>query len=195
VGRNRTAIQRSGSTCRIFSIGPRCRPAGNCGAQGYRSGRPAASSGTYLRGLSFHRAPRSAGQGSGQERSIRAMNTTEAMAPDQLPAQTPLASAATASTSIPTRQAHPPGCSTSGRRCSIRARYPHLTYRFTPEASKAPIRSQRTVGADPSRRRAGRRWLGTDRYTRGGVRRREVPHNHERRGSERVSRIADGGTL
>ena len=42
-------------------------------------------------------------------------------------------------------------------------------------------------------RHASRRWLGTDRYSRGGVRRREVPPNHERRGSARVALIAGTG--
>jgi hypothetical protein len=42
-------------------------------------------------------------------------------------------------------------------------------------------------GADPSVRRASTRWPGTERYWLGGVRRRRVPPNHERRGSARVA--------
>ena len=39
-------------------------------------------------------------------------------------------------------------------------------------------------------RRASRRWLGANRYSRGVVRRREVPPNHRRGGPEGVTLIA-----
>ena len=57
-----------------------------------------------------------------------------------------------------------------------------------------PAHSSSRRRADPSVRRVSRRWLGTNRYSRGGVRRREMPPNHTRRGPEGVTLIAGPGS-